>query len=57
MRRERNTKRQNSIVPNFGVDEEDVHRGFGGCVSAFQAVVRKATNPGGDAGDKTPSAP
>ncbi len=40
-----------------GVDEEDVHRTIRRVRLGLRAVVRVATNLGGDAGDKTPPRP
>jgi hypothetical protein len=40
-----------------GVDEEDVHRTIRRVRLGLRAVVRAATNLGGDAGDKTPPRP
>src|SRR3712207_6646327 len=54
--RSKQNKRQDS-ENDIGVDEADVHRSIRRARLGSRAVVRAATNPGGDAGDKTPSGP
>jgi hypothetical protein len=52
------SKRQDSgVLFRAGVDEADVHRSIRRVRLGPRAVVRAATNLGGDAGDKTPLTP
>src|SRR5215210_6670339 len=44
-------------ITEAGVDEVDVHRIIRRMRLGLRAVVRAATNTGGDAGDKTPPGP
>src|SRR3712207_28252 len=54
--RSKQNKRQDS-ENDIGVDEADVHRSIRRVRLGSRAVVRAATNLGGDAGDKTPFGP